>query len=83
MGSVPGLSEESVEFAASGVEGALIFFRAVVNQRTTVVLDGVAEKFLGRLLSERRVVVEVADDLSSQQPKIVHVTANGLGRKTR
>jgi hypothetical protein len=73
------LSEESVEFAAGGVEGALVFFRAVVNERATVVVDRVAEKLLSSLFSERGVVVEVADDLSAQQPKIVHVTANRPG----
>ena len=39
---MPGLREGSVEFAAGGVEGALVFFRAVVNEGTAVVLDCVA-----------------------------------------
>ena len=71
-----------MEFAAGGVEGALVFFRAVVNERATVVVDRVAEKLLSSLLSERGVVVEVADDLSAQQPEIVYVTANRPGCKT-
>jgi hypothetical protein len=42
-----GLSEETVEFATGGIEGALFGFPAIVDQRTTVqdkseiaVLDG-------------------------------------------
>jgi len=81
--SALGLSEESVEFAAGGVEGALVLFRAVVNEWATVVGNRVAEKLLSGLLSQRGVVVEVADDLSAQQPKITHVAANRPGRKTR
>jgi hypothetical protein len=47
-----------------------------VNERATVLVNRLAEKRLSSLLSERRVIVEVADDLSAQQPKIIHVTAN-------
>ena len=72
-----------MEFAAGGVEGALVFFRAVVNERSAVVVNRVAEKLLSSLLSQRGVVVEIADDLSAQQPKIAHVTANRPGCKTR
>ena len=72
-----------MEFAAGGVERALVFFRAVVNERATVVVDRVAEKLLSSLLSKRAVEVEAADDLPAQQPKIVHVTANRPGCKTR
>ena len=35
------LSEEAVEFAAGGVEGALLIFRAVVNERSAVLMDHV------------------------------------------
>jgi len=54
-----------------------------MNQRTPVLVDGVAEQSVSRPLSESRVVVKVADDLSAQHPKIVHVPANGLGGETR
>jgi hypothetical protein len=77
------LSEEAVEFSAGGVEGALLLLRAVVNERATVLVDRAAEKALRIFLSERRVVVEVANDLSAQHPKIVHVVSNGLGGETR
>jgi hypothetical protein len=71
------LSEEAVEFAAGDIEGALGLLRAVVDQRA-VLVDGVAEPLVSRPLSEGRVVVEVANDLSAQHPKIVHVLVNGL-----
>jgi hypothetical protein len=62
------LSEEAVEFAAGRVEGALRLLRAVVKQRATVVLDHIAQKTVGRNLSQRRVFVQVADNLSAQHP---------------
>ena len=71
-----------MEFTAGGVEGALRLLRAVVNQRAPVFVDGVAKQSVSRPLSESRVVVEVADDLSVQYPKIVHMPANGLGGET-
>ena len=42
------LSEEAVEFATSGVERALLLFRAVVDQRAAVLVDHVAEKSVSR-----------------------------------
>jgi hypothetical protein len=51
------LSEEAVEFAAGGVEGTLLLLRAVMNERTAVVSDPVAEESVHRRFSERRVVV--------------------------
>jgi hypothetical protein len=77
------LTEEAVEFAASGVERALLLFRAVVDQRATVLVDGVAKKSVSSHLSEIRVIVEVADDFSTQRPEVVHVPANGLRGKSR
>lgn len=43
--SVLGLSEEAVELATGGVEGALHVFPAVVDQRAAVLMDHVADKF--------------------------------------
>src|SRR5260370_23466722 len=82
-GSALRLSEESVEFAAGRVEGALRLLVAVVNQRAAVSVDGIAQQTVGRDLSQRRVVVQVADDLSTQQPQVVHVLSDGLGGQTR
>ena len=53
-----------MESAAGGVEGALVFFRAVVNEGATVLVDRVAEMVLRSLLSQRGVVIEVADETS-------------------
>ena len=36
-----------------------------------------------RLLSQRRVVMEVADELSAQRPDVIHVFLDGLRRKVR
>ena len=38
------LTEEAVEFAASGVERALLLIRAVVDERTAVLVDHAAEE---------------------------------------
>src|SRR6202022_2172053 len=43
----------------------------------------IAKKSLGSDLSQSRVVVQVADNFSTQQPEVVHVSANGLRGKTR
>ena len=61
----------------------LFLFRTVMNERATVLVDRAAEKSVSSHLSERRVVVEVADDLSAKHPKVVHMPADGLGGKSR
>ena len=78
-----GLIEEAVEFAAGRIEGALILFRAVVDQWAAVGPNHITKKFLGNDLSPSRGVVQLADDFSAQQPEIVHVPANGFRGKTR
>ena len=60
---MPGLSEESVEFAASGVEGSLLVFPAVVYQWAAVLVDHIADQLFRSDFSQRRVFVQVADDL--------------------
>src|SRR5664280_1111597 len=82
-GSALGLTEEAVEFAAGRIEGALLLFRAVVDQWSAVGPNHITKKLLGSGLPPSRVVVQVADDFSTQQPEIVHVPANGLRGKTR
>ena len=71
-----GLIEEAVEFAAGRIEGALILFRAVVDQWAAVGPNHITKKFLGNDLSPSRGVVQLADDFSTQQREIVHVPAN-------
>jgi hypothetical protein len=51
------LGQESVDFAAGGIEGTLLLLRAIVNERATVLVNRLAEKRLSSLLSERRVIV--------------------------
>ena len=53
-GSALGLIEEAVEFAAGRIEGALLLFRAVVDQWAAVGPNHIMNKFLGRDLSESR-----------------------------
>src|ERR1035438_5793538 len=50
-GSALGLIEEAVEFAAGRIEGALLLFRAVVDQWASVGPNHIMNKFLGRDLS--------------------------------
>ena len=42
-----GLSEEAVELAAGGVEGALLVFPAVVDQRAAVLVDYITDELFG------------------------------------
>jgi len=49
--SALGLSEETVKPAAGGVEGALLVFPAVVDQRAAVLMDYFADKLFRRVLS--------------------------------
>ena len=63
---------------AGGVEGALLFLRVAWNQRPTVFMDVVSEHTLDRRSSQRRGLIQISNDLAAQQPKIVHVSANGF-----
>jgi hypothetical protein len=76
------LSKEAVELAAGGVEGALLVFPAVVDERPAVLIDHVANKLFRGTLSQTRLVVHVADDLSAEKPHIVDVVLDGPFRKT-
>jgi hypothetical protein len=76
------LSEETVKLAAGGVEGALLVFPAVVDQRAAVLMDYVADKLFRGALSQPRLFVHVADDLSAEKPHIVDVVLDGSFRQT-
>jgi hypothetical protein len=71
-----------VEFAAGRIEGVLLLFRAVVDQWAAVGMNHFVKKSLRSNLSQRRRVVQVADNFSTQYPEIVYVPANALQRKT-
>jgi hypothetical protein len=76
-----GLREEAVELAAGGVEGALLVFPAVVNQRAAVLVDYIADELFRSNLPQMRVFVHVANDLSAKQPHIVDVVLDGSFRQ--
>ena len=54
-----------------------------MNQRATILMDPISEQTLNADLSQRRDLIEVPDDLSTEQPKVVHVSAIGLAGKAR
>ena len=72
-----------MELAAGGVEGALLDFPAVVNARTTVLVDRIANELFDGGLSQGGLFVHIANDLSAQQPHIVDVALNGFSRQAR
>ena len=72
-----------MEFAAGRIEGALLLFRSVVDQWAAFGMNRIAKKSLRSDLSQRRGVVQIADDFSTQHPEVVDVPANGLRGKTR
>ena len=65
-----------MELTAGRVHRSLLFVRCVVDCRTSVFVDGFAEQLVHRPLAQRRIVVQVADDLSSYCPEVVHVSAD-------
>jgi hypothetical protein len=61
----------------------LLVFGPVVDERAAVGMDHIAEKPVNGDFSRRRVLVQVADHLSAQDPEVVHMLTNGLRGKTR
>ena len=57
-----------MELAAGGVHRPLLFLGAVVYGRPSVFMDSFLKKTFCGFLSERRIVVQVADDLAPQCP---------------
>jgi hypothetical protein len=60
----------------------LYVFPTVLDERPTVLLDHVADKLFGGSLSQPRLFVHVADDLSAEKPHIVDVVLDGSFRQT-
>ena len=71
------MSEKTVELPACGVEGALLVFPSVMDQRSTILVDHIPDKLFRSDLSQRRLFVHVTDDLSAEQPHIVDVILDG------
>ena len=67
-----------MELPAGSVEGSLLVFPAVVDQRSAVVVDHFADELFGGELSQGRIFVQVADDLSAENPKVVDVSLDGF-----
>lgn len=76
------MSKESVKLFAGRVYRPLLFLRAVMDRWPPIFVDRITKKPLSRPLSQRGVVVQIADDLAAQRPKIVDVLAYGLGRQS-
>ena len=70
-----------MELAAGGVEGALLVFPAIVEQRSTEFMDHVGDKLFRGALSQPRLFVHVADDLSAEQPHIVNMVLDSFFRQ--
>lgn len=73
------VNKEAMEFAAGRVERSLLFLRAVMNQWAAVRIDRSMQNPIYWPLSQRRILVEIADDLPAQHPQVVHVFLNGFG----
>jgi hypothetical protein len=68
-----------MELFAGRVHGALLFFRAVVDRRSSIFVDRFPQETFRGTLSQRGVVVQVTDDFAAQCPEVIDVLANGLG----
>ena len=80
-GSALGLSEKAVELPASGVEGSLFVFPAIVDQCSAVRVDHHGDQTFRSDLPQRRIFIQVSDDLSSENPEVVDVSLDGLFRQ--
>jgi hypothetical protein len=59
------LDEESPEFSAGGIKRSLLIFAAVV-EKGSAEFDHLGEDLVHRPPSQRRVVVEIADELAAE-----------------
>ena len=74
-------AQKAKQLAAGRIEGALLGFgRAVAERRPAVVADEVEDGLLDRLPPEGAVHLQMADDLTAENPDIVTVLAQGLAR---
>jgi hypothetical protein len=67
-----------MELSAGRIEGPLFLLGAAIQQRPAVLVNDLAQQPVCRPPSQRGFVVEVADDLSAQDPEIVDMPADGL-----
>ena len=71
------LDEELPELSAGGIKGSLLMFPAVV-QKGSAVFDHLGKDLVHRPSSQRRVVVEIADELAAEYPHVVNVFLDRL-----
>src|SRR5665213_2211739 len=75
-------AEESAELVTGGVEGRLLIFAAVIEQRSAV-FDHLRKDSVHGFLSQGRIVMEIADELPAQRPHIIDVSLNRFRREFR
>ena len=63
-------SKEAVQLAAGGVKRALLLLRTMMDEWPAVITDHAVENPVRRELSESRVLVEIADDLSPSSHRL-------------
>src|SRR5665213_21903 len=75
-------AEESAELVTGGVEGRLLIFAAVIEQRSAV-FDHLRKDSVHGFLSQGRIVMKIADELPAQRPHIIDVSLNRFRREFR
>ena len=76
------LDEELPELSAGRIIRSLLIFPAVV-QKGSAVFDHLGKDLVHRPRSQRRVVVEIADELAAEHPHVVNVFLDRLWRQIR
>src|SRR5215469_12515125 len=73
--------QEFAELAAGGFKRPLPLLGVVVIQNRTSILDHLKNQSLDRYLSQGRGFMQIADQLSTQNPEVVHMFSDGLPRQ--
>ena len=71
------LDEKPPELSAGGIKRSLLIFTAVV-EKGSAVFDHLRKDLVHRPPSQRRVVVEIADELAAEYPQVVNVFLDRL-----
>ena len=72
------IAEKAKEFSTGRIKRALLFLRAMVDQRPTLFIEHLEQKFCSSKLSQLGRFVHVTDQLSPQHPQVVDVLADRL-----
>ena len=77
-----GRLHEPVEAPASGVKGALLFLGGtVVDERSAFIVDHAVQLSVEGAVTQRWVLVQGADHLPTEDPKIIPMHTQGLARQ--